>query len=92
MRVTEGDWVAPDNVWGSAELALPSKKLSLAPFFRYSFPKGLHNAGGAPSPHAPPPQPPALPVLTGPPNLSSPLRVSCTAGGESWLEKKSTLQ
>lgn len=27
-------WVAPDNARGSAELALPGKKLFLAPFFR----------------------------------------------------------
>lgn len=70
-----------------------ARNFHLPPSSAIFSPKGCTMRGrGAPSPHAPPSQPPALPVLTGPPNLSSPLRVSCTAGGESWLEKKSTLQ
>lgn len=50
--------------------------------------RGLHSAGGSPSPRDPPPKPLALPVSTGPPNLSSPLRVPCTAGGGKLVRKE----
>ena len=70
--------VPTDSVRGSAEPALPGKKLLLAPLlppFFCSRVGGAQWRGGSPSPRAPPPRPPPLPVLTGPPNLSSPLRV-----------------
>lgn len=89
----DADGGAPGHVRGSAELGLPGKKLLLAPPSATS-PLRLHSAGrgGAPSPRAPPPRLPGLPVLTGPLTLCNPRRVPCRAGGERWLEKIPTPQ
>lgn len=48
MVGTEAARVPPDEVRVSAELALPGKKLLLAPSFRFFFffPRGLHSVGG----------------------------------------------
>lgn len=82
MVGTEAARVPPDEVRVSAELALPGKKLLLAPSFRFFFffPEGAAQCGGPL-----PPNHQALPILTRLPNLSSPLRFPCTAGRESRL-------